>query len=176
MAAKLIATPEMTASVYGELRRLAALYLRDQRKNHTLQPTALVHEAYVKMVQWNSAPWRDRAHFIGVAALLMRQVLVLHARKRAALKRTGGQLQVVNCDQPGLVSGRMLDVLVLDRALTELEEHSAQACRIVELRFFGGLSIAEIADYLKISPATVKRNWSFGKTWLRRQIEDASWQ
>jgi RNA polymerase sigma-70 factor (ECF subfamily) len=164
-------TPEMVEGVYGELRRLAGMYLRSQRKDHTLQPTALVHEAYLRMASWESAPWQNRAQFIGVAAMIMRQVLTQHARERAATKRGGGRLQVSLSETVAPETAPILDVLALDRALTELESQSPQACRIVELRFFGGLSIEEIADCLKISPATVKRSWTFAKTWLHDQLE-----
>ena len=126
----------MMEAVYGELRRLAGAYLRRQRKDHTLQPTALVHEAYLRLAQWNGgAQWRDRAHFIGVAALVMRQVLILHARKRAAAKRGGSRLQISITEPVDRSAAPILDVLALDEALTQLETQSPQACRIVELRF-----------------------------------------
>ena len=171
MAAECTPTPEMMDRVYGELRRIAGLYMRRQRKNHTLQPTALVHEAYLRMASWDSVPWRDRAQFIGVAAMIMRQVLTQHARKSAAAKRGGSRLQVSLSEAVARGGAPILDMLALDRALTQLESQSPQACRIVELRFFGGLDIQEIADCLNISPATVKRNWTFAKTWLHDQLE-----
>ena len=171
MASECIPTPEMIERVYGELRRLAAMYLRRQRRDHTLQPTALVHEAYLRMASWKGAPWHDKAQFIGVAALIMRQVLTQHARKRAATKRGGGTLQISLSELVAQGGAPVLDVLALDRALTQLESQSPQACRIVELRFFGGLGIEEIGDCLNISPATVKRSWTFAKTWLQHQLE-----
>ena len=174
MAAESIATPEMMERVYGELRRLAGLYLRRQRRDHTLQPTALVHEAYLRLAGWEGAPWRDRAHFVGVAAMVMRQVLVLHARKRNAAKRGGGNLHVSLSEPVASDGAPILDVLALDRALIKLESQSPLACRIVEMRFFGGLGIEEIAGFLEISPATVKRSWTFTKTWLRRELEEGS--
>src|SRR5437660_6990351 len=161
----------MVEGVYSELRRLAGMYLRRQRRDHTLQPTALVHEAYLRMASWESAPWEDRGQFIGVAAMIMRQVLTEHARERAAAKRGGGRLQVSLSETVARGGAPILDMLALDRALTQLESQSPQACRIVELRFFGGLNIEEIADWLKISPATVKRSWTFAKTWLHDQLE-----
>jgi RNA polymerase sigma-70 factor (ECF subfamily) len=164
----------MMETVYDELRRLGRLYLRRQRKDHTLQPTALVHEAYLRLAAWDGAPWRDRAHFIGVAAVVMRQVLTQHARKHAALKRGGSRLQVSLSEPVARGGAPILDVLALDRALTQLELQSPQACRIVELRFFGGLDIEEIAGCLDISPATVKRNWTFAKTWLHHQLEEGT--
>jgi RNA polymerase sigma factor (TIGR02999 family) len=164
----------MMEAVYGELRRLAGMYLRRQRQDHTLQPTALVHEAYLRLAQWDGSPWRDRAHFVGVAALVMRQVLILHARKRGAAKRGGSRLRISLAEPVAPGAGPILDALALDRALTQLEAHSPQACRVVELRFFGGLSIEEISGCLGISPATVKRNWTFAKTWLHAQLEEGA--
>jgi RNA polymerase sigma-70 factor (ECF subfamily) len=174
VGAESIATPEMMERVYGELRRLAGHYLRRQRRNHTLQPTGLVHEAYLRLAAWDGTPWRDRAHFVGVAALVMRQVLVMHARKHGDAKRGGGNLQVSLSDQVASGGAPILDVLALDGALTKLESQSPLACRIVELRFFGGLDIDDIAAFLEISPATVKRTWTFAKTWLRRELEVGS--
>jgi RNA polymerase sigma-70 factor (ECF subfamily) len=174
LAADSIPTPEMMEVVYDELRRLGRIYLRRQRKDHTLQPTALVHEAYLRLAAWDGAPWRDRAHFIGVAAVVMRQVLTQHARKHAAAKRGGSRIQVSFSEPVASGGADVLDVLALDRALTQLESQSPQACRIVELRFFGGLDIDEIAGCLDISPATVKRNWTFAKTWLHHQLEEGT--
>jgi RNA polymerase sigma factor (TIGR02999 family) len=172
LSAEFTAAPEMMERVYSELRRLAGAYLRHQRRDHTLQPTALVHEAYLRMAAWDGAPWHDRTQFIGVAALVMRQVLTMHARKRAATKRGGGQLQISLSDPVAPSGAPILDLLALDRALTELEAINPQSCRIVELRFFGGLSVEEIAECLAISPATVKRSWTFAKTWLRQQLKE----
>ena len=168
------AAADLLPLVYAELHQLARARLARQPPGQTLQPTALVHEAYLRLANWESAPWHDRAQFIGVAALVMRQVLTMHARKRAATKRGGGQLQVSVSDQPARGTVEILDMLALDRALTDLEGINPQACRIVELRFFGGLAIDEIADCLAISPATVKRSWTFAKTWLRHELATGS--
>jgi RNA polymerase sigma factor (TIGR02999 family) len=166
-----VSTAEMTERVYDELRRRARAYLRSQRPDHTLQPTALVHEAYLRLANWQGAPWRDRAQFIGVAAVVMRQVLVMYARKRAAGKRGGGELRISISQAEPAAPAPLLDILALEQALVELEAANPHACRIVELRFFGGLSIEEAADSLAVSPATVKRTWVFAKTWLRRRLE-----
>jgi RNA polymerase sigma factor (TIGR02999 family) len=156
--------------VYEELRRLARHYLRRERADHTLQSTALVHEAYVRLAGQASPRWHDRAHFYGVAARLMRQILVDHARSHHAEKR-GGDLVRLTIDEQ-MVGSTMpdLDVLALDEALTRLAELSPQQSRIVELRFFSGLSIEDTAEVLKISPASVKRGWTAGRAWLFREM------
>jgi len=156
--------------VYGELRRLARSYLRRERPDHTLQPTALVHEAYMRLVDQHSVSWQNRAHFFGIASQMMRRILVNHALARATAKR-GGHAEKLALDEATVVDGeRQIDLVVLDDALKELEAADARQCRIVELRFFGGLSIEETAEVLKLSPATVKREWNTAKLWLRRRI------
>ena len=156
--------------VYDELRRLARSYLRRERPDHTLQATALVHEAYMRLIDQHSVTWQNRAHFFGIASQMMRRILVNHALAKATDKR-GGHAEKLSLDRAIVVDGeREVDLIALDDALKELETTDARQCRIVELRFFGGLSIEETAEVLKLSPATVKREWSTAKLWLRRQI------
>jgi RNA polymerase sigma factor (TIGR02999 family) len=157
--------------VYGEMRRLAASYLRHQRSDHTLQPTALVHEAYLKLIDVSQVDWQDRAHFFAVAAQTMRHILVDHARAIAADKRGGGAQKIALEDVVSLSSERQdVDLLALDEALQKLAEQDATQSRIVELRFFGGLTVEETAEVLRISPATVKREWATARAWLFRRI------
>ena len=160
------ARDEMLPLVYDELRRLASLYLLRERRDHTLQPTALVHEAYLRLVDQRQLNWRNRAQFVGLAAVMMRRILVNHARDRAAGKR-GGELQKVplsDVDEPG--TPQDVDVLVLHEALDQLGAVDPRKSRIVELKFFGGLTTGEIAEVLRLSPATVERDWSFARAWL----------
>jgi RNA polymerase sigma factor (TIGR02999 family) len=157
-------------AVYSELRRLAARQMRKERPGHTLQTTALVNEAYLKLMSQKNASWENRAHFFGVASRVMREVLVEHARKRAALKRGGARkIYLEDVAEPG-APNKSVDLLALDEALQRLERLDPQQCRIVELRFFSGLSVEETAAVLGISPRTVKRDWSVAKVWLRREI------
>jgi RNA polymerase sigma factor (TIGR02999 family) len=156
--------------VYDELRRLARSYLRRERPDHTLQATELVHEAYMRLIDQHSVSWQNRAHFFGIASQMMRRILVNHALARATAKR-GGHTEKLSIDGAIVADGeRHIDLVALDDALRELEATDARQCRIVELRFFGGLSIEETAEVLKLSPATVKREWSTAKLWLRRRI------
>jgi len=157
--------------VYDELRRLAASFFRRERVNHTLQPTALVHEAYLHLVDQSRVGWENRAHFFGAAAQLMRHILVDHARSHNALKRGGGEIKVSLADDMALVEQRELDLIALDSALDELAALDPQQARTVEMRFFGGLSIEETGEVLGISPATVKREWNTAKAWLYRQMQ-----
>ena len=152
--------------VYGELRRIAARYLRHERENHTLQPTALVHEAYLKLIDQRRVRWQNRAQFFGVAAQLMRRILVDHARTRDAAKRGGGVRPVTLVDAAGASPGRGVDVLALDEALTRFTSLYPEQGRLVELRFFGGLTIEETGEAMNISPATVKRQWAVARAWL----------
>jgi len=156
--------------VYVELRRLARHYLQHERPDHTLQSTALVHEAYVRLLGQSPPEWKSRAHFFGVAARLMRQILVDHARNRNAAKRGGNSLRLTVHE--GLVghSGKELDVVALDDALKKLAELSPQQSQIVELRFFSGLTIKDTSEVLGVSPATVKRNWTTARAWLFREM------
>lgn len=164
------ALDELLPVVYAELRRLAKSYLRQERSNHTLQSTALVHEAYLRLSKGGSAEWRDRAHFFGIAAHLMRQVLVDHARARGADKRGGGAKRVTLA---GIADERLestVDVEALDAALRTLSAMDPTQARIVELRFFAGLTIEETAEVLSLSLATVKRDWTSARAWLHRQL------
>ena len=156
--------------VYGELRRLARHYLRRERSDHTLQCTALVHEAYVRLAGGNPPDWKDRAHFFGVAARLMRQILVDHARAHRAAKR-GGDAPRLPLDEEMIGAGSAdLDVLALDDALNDLAAISPQQSQIVELRFFSGLTIEETSEVMGVSPATVKRSWTTARAWLFREM------
>jgi len=156
--------------VYGELRRLAAHYMRSERGNHTLQPTALVNEAYTRLVQQPQIPWQSRAHFFATASHLMRHILVDHARTRRAGKRGGLQRQVTLDDALLPSSERTMDVLILDEALENLAQFDPRQARIVELHFFGGLTFAEIALVLKVTERTVKRDWSMARAWLKGEL------
>ena len=157
--------------VYDELRRLARYYLASQRSDHTLQSTAIVHEAYLRLAGRENVHWEDRSHFFAVAAQLMRRILVDHARKRNAAKRGGAAhltLLVDGAVEPS--AQRELDLVALDDALKALAELDERQSRIVELRFFGGLSIEDTSRVLEISPATVKREWSTARAWLYEEI------
>ncbi len=156
--------------VYGELRRLARSYLRHERPGHTLQSTALVHEAYLRLIDQKNVTWQNRAHFFGIAAHMMRRILVDHARRRRASRRGPGN-SLLMLDEGIAGSGpRNIDLVLLDQALESLARIDAQQSRIVELRFFVGLSIDDTAEVLKISPATVKRDWAMAKAWLYREM------
>jgi RNA polymerase sigma factor (TIGR02999 family) len=156
--------------VYAELRSLAHHYLRQERPDHTLQSTALVHEAYVRLVGHEPPTLQNRSHFFGVAARLMREILVEHARGQRAAKRGGGA-PTIALDEIGEVARRVdIDLLQLDDALTELARFDERQSRIVELRFFSGLSIDETSEVMGISPATVSREWTTARAWLYRQI------
>jgi RNA polymerase sigma factor (TIGR02999 family) len=158
--------------VYGELRKIAARYMRAEWEGHTLQPTALVHEAYLRLVDQRDVEWQSRAHFFGVAAQLMRRLLVDHARGRNRRKRGGGLLVVPldGNDVAGPAPDEGIDMVGLDAALDRLSELSPQQGRIVELRYFGGLSIEETAEVLGVSTMTVKRGWAMARAWLRREL------
>ncbi len=157
--------------VYQELRRLAAGYLRRERPGQTLQPTALVHEAYLRLMKDRPDRWQNRAHFCAIAAHSMRQILIERARARGAAKR-GGARQRITLDE-GLAKnvGRSIDLLALDEALQRLARLDPEQARLVELRFFGGLTVEETAEAMEISPATVKRHWTVAKAWLARELE-----
>ena len=161
---------ELLPLVYAELRRIAARQLRDERVGHTLQPTALVHEVYLRLIDQRHVDWRDRAHFFGVAAQVMRRILVDHARRHRASKRGDG-LPSVSIDQakePIAPDG--IPVLALDHALDRLAGLDEGLARVVELRAFGGLTIEEAACVLKVSPTTAKREWRTAKAWLAREL------
>jgi len=156
--------------VYEELRRLAAYYLRRERSDHTLQATALVHEAYLRLVDQRHVDWKNRNHFFGVAAQLMRRVLLMHAREHRAVKRGGG-VQKISLEGVAVFSPSQGEELVfLDELLTRLAALDPQQARIVEFRFFAGLSVEEAAELMNISSATVKRDWAMAKAWLAREM------
>jgi RNA polymerase sigma factor (TIGR02999 family) len=163
----------MLPIVYEELRRLAAAYLRRERPGQTLQPTALVHEAYLRLMKDRPDRWQNRAHFCAIAAHSMRQILIERARARGAQKRGGAQPRVTLDEALVAADGRespSVDLVALDEALARLEAIDADQARLVELRFFGGLTIEETAEAMNISPATVKRHWTVARAWLAREL------
>ena len=158
--------------VYAELRAIAARYLRRERRDHTLQPTALVNEAYLRLIDQKQVQWQNRAHFIGVAAQMMRRILVDHAKSHNRAKRGGGA-QRVSLDEVMAVSDeRATELLELDSALTALATFDDRKSRVVEMRYFGGLTVEETAEVLKVSEMTVAREWKLAKAWLYTHIED----
>jgi len=165
------ALEDLIPVVYGELRRIAARYFRHERPGHTLQPTVLVHEAYLKLVDQDHARWQNRAQFFGVAAQLMRRILVDHARTHLAAKRGGGMTPVTLVDVAGASPPRGVDVIALDEALTRLTSLYPEQGRLVELRYFGGLTIEETGEAMDTSPATVKRQWTVARAWLLRDLK-----
>ncbi len=168
-------TPEFLVTLlYKELRRLAAGCLRRERPNHTLQPTALVNEAYLRLAAQSQPEWNDRVRFLAVASHLMREVLIDYARTRNRAKRGGGLAPICIEDAGQLAAVGEVDLLALDEALDGLERVDSQQRRIVELRYFGGLSIEETAQVLGISPATVKRDWRMARAWLHRELSPVS--
>jgi RNA polymerase sigma factor (TIGR02999 family) len=158
--------------VYDELRRLARRYLRRERPDHTLQSAALVNEAYLRLIRQEHPQWQNRAHFFGVAAQLMRHILVDHARNRAAAKRGAGAPRLTLDPDVALPQERDVDLIALDDALNQLAALDPQQSRLVELRFFGGLSIEETSVVLGVSPATVKREWATARAWLQREMRN----
>jgi RNA polymerase sigma factor (TIGR02999 family) len=167
------ALEELTPVVYQELRRIAAAYLRRERENYTLQPTALINEAYLRLVRQESASLEDRSHFYGVAARVMRQILVDSARSRRAAKRGSGNKVALDERIALADSEGHTDFLALHEALDQLGKQSARTAQVVELRYFGGLQLEEIATHLSISLATVKRDQALGEAWLRRALRSA---
>jgi len=166
------ALDKLVPLVQSELRRLASNYLRHERRDHTLQPTALVNEAYLKLIDQKAPRWQNRAQFYGIAAQLMRRILVDHARQHKAAKRGGSDQQKLSITSAGkLIAKPDLDVLALHEALEELRTIDPQQERIVELKFFGGLSIEETAEVLGVGHATVERDWKMARAWLRRKLE-----
>jgi RNA polymerase sigma-70 factor (ECF subfamily) len=164
------ALAERTSALYSELRRIAGYYLRQERRDHTLQATALVHEVYLRLVDQRGVQWENRNQFLGIAAQLMRRILLDYSRSHRASKR-GGNAEKVFLQEASVISKtRPADVVALDEALTRLAEIDSQQAHLVELRFFGGLSIEETAGVLEVSPATVKRNWVVAKAWLARVL------
>lgn len=164
------AESKLVPLVYKRLHQLAAGYMRRERRNHTLQPTALVNEAYLRLISQEKTDWHDRAHFFGVAARLMRQILVDHARARQAGKR-GGLAEKLPLDEAwDFCPTKSQELVQLDDALQRLERFDPQQARVVELRFFGGLTVEETAEVLGISPRTVKRDWSVARAWLHGEL------
>ena len=165
------ALDEMTPVLYDELRRMARRLLSAERPDHTLQPTALVHEAYLRLVNQRAVDWKNRAHFLGVAATMMRRILINHAKANQAAKREGYAAAISLEDALGVFTNPQVDLLDLDHTLDKLTELDPQQGKVVELRYFGGLSIEETAEVLGISPATVKREWGTARLWLLQQME-----
>lgn len=164
------ALEQLTPLVYRELHRLAHGYLAGERRGHVLQTTALVNEAFVRLVSWQQVEWQDRAHFFGVSATLMRHILVQFAREQQALKRGGNAVQVSLSEVAALNTQNDPDLVKLDDALTALEKLDPRQARTVELRFFGGLSLEEAAEVLRVSVSTVRRDWRMAQAWLRQQL------
>ena len=167
------ALDQLLPLLYAELRRIAARQLRSERVNHTLQPTALVHEVYLRLVDQRKVDWQDRAHFLGVAAQTMRRILVDHARRHGARKRGHGVQCVAIDDAKEIAAAEEMPLLTLDHALGRLATIDPDLARIVELRAFGGLTIDEAAHVLKVSPSTAKREWRTAKAWLNRELGGA---
>jgi RNA polymerase sigma factor (TIGR02999 family) len=165
-----MALDDLIPLVYAELRRIARAYLRREDPGNTMQPTALVHEAYLKLVDQRKVNWKSRAQFFGVAAKLMRNILVDHAREQKAAKRGGNQYMMTLTSVDRIGNTHDLDLIALDESLNNLAAIRPQHSRIVELKFFGGLTIEEIAEVMEISHATVEREWSFARAWLRREL------
>jgi RNA polymerase sigma factor (TIGR02999 family) len=165
------ALDEMLTLVYGELRRLANFYLSKERPGHTLQPTALVHEAYLRLIDQQSVNWKNRAHFFGLAAEMMRRILTNHARDRSADKRGGKSERVSLSRVHASAEMKDIDLIALDDALKQLSAMDPRKSKIVELKFFAGLTTDEIAEILQISPATIRREWSVARAWLFRWVK-----
>jgi RNA polymerase sigma factor (TIGR02999 family) len=164
------ARDQLTPLVYSELRRRAAAYLRHERPNHTLQPTALVHEAYVRLIDQHRVAWQNRAQFFGIAAQMMRRILVDHARAHQAAKRPRGEWRVAVDEDHAIASPPDCELMLLDQALSELTAFDPRQGRIVELRYFGGLSEQDVAEVLAVSRSTVTREWQTARAWLFRRI------
>lgn len=164
------ALDQLLPLVYAELRRAAARQLRKERADHTLQPTALVHEVYIRLVDQRQVDWQNRAHFFGVAAQVMRRILVDHARRRDASKRGEGVRCVSMDEAKDVAASNEMPILALDHALERLARVDAELARIVELRAFGGLTIEQAAHVLSVSPSTAKRDWRTAKAWLNREL------
>jgi RNA polymerase sigma factor (TIGR02999 family) len=166
------ALDQLMPIMYAELRAIAARYLRRERQDHTLQPTALVNEAYLRLIDQKHVNWQNRAHFVGVAAQMMRRILVDHAKSHNRAKRGGGALRVTLDEEVAISEERADDLVLLDEALTALEAFDARKSRVVEMKYFGGLSVEETAEVLKVSVITVARDWKLAKAWLYTTIND----
>ena len=167
------ALERLTPIVYNELRRMAARYMRNERPGHTLQSTALVHEAYARLVDYKRMQWQNRAHFFAIAAQLMRRILVEHARHHG-VKRGAGIRHISLDEAPMLAARGDPDLVALDDAMSDLARLDPRKVQVVEMRYFGGLSVEETAEVLKISAITVKRDWSTARTWLYRELTDGN--
>ncbi len=165
------ALDELVPLIYKELRRLAGNYIRRERHSHTLQPTALINEVFLRLIDQENIKWQNRAHFFGIAARLMRRILVDHARVHQAAKRGGGQYSLSLSKADRVASQSSVNLLTLHLTLQRLEELDQQQSQIVELRFFGGLTIAETAEVLSVSHATIEREWKMARAWLRHELE-----
>jgi RNA polymerase sigma-70 factor, ECF subfamily len=168
------ALAKLTPLVYRELHRLAHGYLAGERRGHVLQTTALVNEAFLRLIDWRAVEWQNRAHFFGVSATLMRHILVQFAREQQAVKRGGQAMQVSLSEAVSLNTRHNPDLVALDDALTTLEKLDARQARIVELRFFGGLSLEEAAEVVQISVSTVRRDWRMAQAWLHQQLSSTT--
>ena len=168
------ALDQLISLVYAELHRLAHRYMRRERSDHTLQPTALVHEAYERLVDLKNVSWQNRAHFFGVSAQLMRRILVDYARSRRYTKREGQWRQIPLNEAVALFHDRQTDIVALDDALHALADIDSRKSRVVEMRFFGGLSIKEVAEVLDISTESVQRDWRLAKVWLLRELSQGT--
>ena len=165
------AIDEIFPLVYDELRRLAASRLRTERDDHTLQPTALVHEAYLRLIEQNKQTWENRVHFFGLAAEMMRRILVNHALGKNRIKRFGNQTRLALDDAVSFAQEKEIDVVLLDEALINLTKFDAVQAKIIELKFFGGLTSEEVAEVLGVSDSTIKREWRIAKAWLHQQLK-----
>lgn len=162
----------LLAQIYDELRSIAGSYLRQERADHTLQPTALVHEAYARLIDQTQVPWSDAAHFRAITARVMRQVLIDHARKHGAIKRGGDRLKVTLTDTDGAAQMNVLDLLELDEAMEKLKELDQRKARVVELLFFGGMTHKEAAQIVGVSHKTVEADWYMARAWLGKQLRE----
>jgi len=165
------AVNQLMPMVYDELRRIAAAHLRRERPGHTLQSTALVHEAYIRLIDQRSVEWRNRAHFFAIASRMIRRILVDHARGHHAAKRGAGAPKLSLDEAIGVPDGKDLDLVALDDALETLAQLDPDQSRLVELRYFGGLTIDETAEVMQTSPATVSREWNAARAWLLRELQ-----
>jgi RNA polymerase sigma factor (TIGR02999 family) len=167
------ALDQLTPRVYDELRRIAGRFMQDERPGRTIQTTALVHEAYLKLVDVSQVDWQHRAHFFAIAAQIMRRILLDRARRRVAAKR-GGAAQKLNLDEaPDVGSGRAREIIALDDALTALAKIDPRKARVIELRFFAGLTVEETAEVVQVSSVTVMRDWKLARAWLLAELSDS---
>jgi len=164
------ASQAIVSILYQELRAIAARCLNSERRGHTLQPTALVHEAFIKMVDQKKVDYQSRGHFMAIAAMMMRRILVNHAEKRAAAKRGGGAQRIPLDDELGADDQKHIDLIALDEAMNKLAQRDPRKAKVVEQRFFAGMEMSQIAENLGVSLATVKRDWEYARTWLMREI------